>query len=202
MITSLNTIGQNQKYFEGKISYKFTFKSDKIANSEKLLTPIFGNGSILYFREGNYRHEYDGGLFEFDLYRKADNKFYQKKWNNDTIYWNDCGIPGEKVQDFQFTPKTDTILGIICDRLFIKYNDNSEIHYYNSDSIRTNPVWFENFIFNDENLIDRKEKSIYLKNEQFFDSFTIIENATKITTEVISTDKFKLPTNPILVYQK
>ncbi len=201
-IISLYAVGQTQKYFEGKILYKFSFKADKIPNPDKLLSPLFGNGSTMYFKEGNYRHEYEGGLLEFDLYLKADNKLYQKKRNNDTIFWNDCSITGDKIQNFLFSSKTDTVLGIICDRLLIQYKDNSETHYYNADSIRTNPDWFENFKLNEEYLIDRKEKSIYLKSEHLFNYFTFIESATKISAEVIDISKFKLPPSPILLQQQ
>jgi hypothetical protein len=202
MIINLYTFGQAQKYFEGKIIYKFSFKADKVPFPDKLLNTVFGYGSTLYFKEGNYRHEYEGGLLEFDLYIKADNKFYQKKRNNDTIFWSDCSIAKDKIQNLLFSSKGDTILGVICDRLLIQYKDNSEIHYYNSDSIRINPAWFENFKLNDEYLIDRKEKSIYLKNEQSFANFILIESATKISAEAIDVEKFKLPANLILIQQQ
>ena len=197
ILTSLTAISQS--YFEGEITYKFTFKSEQLKDPNILLTPIFGNGSTLYFKEGNYRHEYESGTMEFDLYNKSDNKMYQKKRNNDTIYWVDCGNGANTIQDTLFYSKTDTILGIICDRLTLQYKEESEIHYYNSDSICINPDWFKNYKLNDEYLIDRKEKSIYLKSEHLFKYFTLIETATKISREKIDIEKFKIPKNSILL---
>src|SRR5690348_6056053 len=89
-IWSLTCISQSKSYFEGTITYQFTFKADKIPNPNDALTPYLGKGSTLFFKEGNYRHEYDGGLFEYDIYNKQDNKLYLKKRNNDTLYWTDC----------------------------------------------------------------------------------------------------------------
>lgn len=198
IVSGLTAAGQGQKYFEGEITYQFTFKADRVPDAAKLLSPYLGEGSILYFKEGNYRHEFIGGLLEFDLYNKEANKIYLKKRNNDTIFWTDCGLRGDTIQKFSYSPKTDTIIGIVCDRLVIQYKGKSETHFYNSDSARINPAWFENFKLNDEYLVDKKEQSIYLKGEHSFERFTLIETATKLSAENVNDEKFKLPANAIL----
>ncbi len=194
-------IGEGQRYFEGEINYKFDFKSDKIKEPGKLLIPVIGVGSILYFKEGNYRHEFEGGTMEFDIYNREENKMYQKKRNNDTIYWTDCSKANNNILDSVFSPKTDTVLGIICDRFAIQYKEASEVHYYNSDSIYINPEWFKNFKLNDEYFIDLREKSIYLKNEYSLGYFKLIETATKIIRQIIDIEKFRIPKNSILIQQ-
>ncbi|HET9826284.1 MAG TPA: hypothetical protein VFP87_13180 [Chitinophagaceae bacterium] len=201
-VCSLATLSQTKTYFEGTITYKFSFEAKEIPDPGKSLTPYFGEGSTLFFKEGNYRHEYHGGLIEYDVYNKKDNKMYLKKRNNDTLYWRDCSLREDSIKNLLFDPKADTVMGITCDRLLIQYRGNSEIHYYNSDSIRINPIWFENFKLNDEYLIDRKEKSIFLKSVTLFDHFTLIETAIKINSEPISIDKFKLPVNAILAAEE
>jgi len=194
---------QNKSYFEGQIFYKFEVASKiprKVDTSR--LMKIIGTGMTLFFKEGNYFHQYAGGIFEFDLYRKADNKVYLKKRNNDTIYWHDCGLEGKKAERFLFTEKKANVLGIDCDELIIQYNDKTETHLYNADSISTNPEWFKRFTLNDEHLIDEKEKSIYLKNKIESLYFTTIETAIKITREHIDDKIFVLPPGAILVQDK
>ena len=198
-ICTFNANSQSNTYFEGTIRYKYTFKADKIPDADKLLMPYFGQGSILYFKEGNYRHEYDGGLMEYDLYNKKNNKFYFKKRNNDTLFYSDCSTRGDSILNFVHTPKADTIMKIICDRLVIKYKDKTETHYYNSESISINPEWFKNFKRDDEYLIDKKEKSIFLKSENVFEYFTLIGTAENINVKSVDLDKFKLPPNAILL---
>lgn len=138
-------------------------------------------------------------MFEFDLYNKADNKMYLKKRNNDTIYWSDCGIPGKKIKNFKFTAGKENILGIVCNQLIIQYEKTAQVHYYNSDSILTNPAWFTNFKLDGENVIDQKEKSIFLKSENEYDHFTMISRAVKISREKIPEKIFKIPANAILI---
>ena len=187
-----------QHYFEGKIIYKFDFASHLIKEPSKLLAPLMGPGSTLYFKEGNYRHEYEGGILEFDLYIQKESKFYQKKRDNDTIYWKDCSVADNKILDSSYLAKTDTVLGIICDRFEIKYKESSEIHYFNLDSVYINPEWFKNYKSNDEYLIDLREKSIYLKSEHSFQYFKLIETATQINRQTVEFDKFRIFKNAIL----
>ena len=183
------------------MSVNLNLDSRNTKDAAKRLTPVIGTGSTLYFKEGNYRHDYSGGIFEFDIYNKEENKIYQKKRNNDTIFWTDCGKAADKIVHSFFTSKADTVLGIICDRFKIQYSKSSEIHYYNNDSIRINPDWFKKFRLSDEYLIDLKEKSIYLKSENTFDYFTLIETATQINRRKVDIEKFSIPKNAILAEQ-
>lgn len=198
---NLNTYSQSNKFFEGTISYRYSFKDAKIPNPEKVLTPYIGLGSTLYFKEGNYRHEYDGGMLEYDLYNRTDNKFYFKKRNSDTLFYNDCSVRGDSILNFVYTPKADTVMNIVCDRLAIEYRDKTEIHYYNSDSISIDPEWFKNFKMDDEYLIDKKEKSIFLKSENDLEYFTVISAAEKVSVSRVDMNKFTIPSNVILVRQ-
>ena len=196
---NLKGISQSNKYFEGTISYRYSFKDTKIPNAEKVLTPYIGQGSILYFKEGNYRHEYDGSLLEYDLYNTNDNKFYYKKRNNDTLFYTDCSTRGDSILNFVYTPKAETVMNITCDRLVIEYKGKTETHFYNSDLISINPEWFKNFLRDDEYLIDKKEKSIFLKSENTFEYFTVMSTAEKINVIKLDLNKFQIPSTAILM---
>jgi len=200
LLVSVVTNAQN--YFEGKIVYEHKFKA-KVSNINlQVLKNYLGNGSTLLFKQGNYYHKYNGGQYEFDLYIRTDNKAYLKKRNNDTIFWSDCTRPGDEILDFKFIPKKEKILGITCNQLVIKYKGRSEVHYYNSDSVLTNPEWFKDFERNGQNRIDEKEKSIFLKNESEFEKFIMISSAIKISREPIDEKIFTIPASAILVEMK
>lgn len=202
LITCLYINASGQRYFEGTIDYQFTFESKQINNPEKILPQVLGEGSVLFFKEGNYKHEYKGGILEYTLYNRQDNKVYHKKRNNDTLYWVDCSKRHDGILDTQFTPRADRILAIQCDRMIIRFKDNSEVHYYNQDSIRIDPQWFESFKLNDQYLIDRRERSINLKSEQIYPQFTLIETAIAINRRSIPIEKFRLPQNVVLVEER
>jgi hypothetical protein len=198
-ITACNS--QTGKYFEGKITYRF----DLVSGNEKVdssLKRVFGNGSVLTFKQGSYHHKYIGGLIEFDIYNREDNKAYIKTRGNDTIFWFDCGRGGDKPKKFQFAAKKEKVLGILCDELVIKYEDKTESQYYNADSIAIDPGWFARFKRDDENVIDEKEKSIYLKSKTDYGDFLFIETATKVGREAVDSKVFKIPANAILSEQK
>ena len=193
-----NCIAQSQKYFEGEITYQNSYKP-KMANFNiNIPKTLFGSGSRLSFKEGNFRHDYDGGIFEFDIYNKTDNKLYVKKRNNDTIYWIDCSLPGKEIKNFKLILKKENIMGIDCDQLIVQYGKGTSVNYYNSDSIAANPSWFKDFKLDGENLIDEKEKSIFLKSENEFDDFFVIATATKISRHKIDEGIFKISADSIL----
>jgi hypothetical protein len=174
---------QAKKYFEGIVTYKFDVVSKNEKLDAKKLENIFGNGSTLIFKEGNYYHKYDGGLTEFDMYKKEVNKAYVKERGNDTIFWYDCGLVGSKIEKFLFVAKKEKILGISCDELTIKYSDKAERHYYNSDSLPINPDWFKRFTLDGENIIDQREKSIFLKRQLDYPYLLFTEVAVKIARQ-------------------
>lgn len=199
---SLGNSAFDNNYFEGRITYKHEIVSKNSELDSSLLIKILGRGSTLFFKEGNFLHKYDGGLFKQDLYNKKNNKIYITKVDSDTTFWSDCGMPGDTILNFSFTPKKEKILGIDCDELIIYFKNKTESDYYNSDSIRINPDWLKNFKFDGENLIDQKEKAIFLKHKTEYPNFILVETATGFYREKLDESIFEIAPNQILIEQK
>ncbi|HTH54770.1 MAG TPA: hypothetical protein VL728_01910 [Cyclobacteriaceae bacterium] len=193
---------QAQNYFEGKIIYQYEIKTKASNIDIKKLKDVLGSGSTLFFKEGNYYFLHVHGAYEYEFYNQRENKFYSKKRNNDTIYWRDCSKPGKAITDLEFTPKKEKVSEILCDQLKIRYKGYVDIHYFNADTILLNPFWFTDFKLNGENVINEKEKAIYLKKESEYARFTLISTAVKINREVVADKMFVLPTGAILVEKK
>lgn len=192
--------GFTQGYFEGRIWYmnEVSTKSSRI--DMKKLQNLVGRGSILTFKSGNFRHDYDGGEIEFDLYRQAENRFYVKERGNDTIFWYDCSRGGKQIKDIKRVPATETkVLNIICEQLNVIYPNYSKVEYYNSDSISVNPEWFAEFKRDDQYKIDAIEKSIFLRSHLDYPAFSIVSTATAIEREPVGNDSFQIPESAILV---
>jgi hypothetical protein len=185
-------------YFEGTVTYKYDVMSKNAQFDSVWLRSLIGHGSTLFFKEGNYMHRYLGGLTRYDLYRKEDNKVYSKLTGNDTLFWTDCSKPGDEVMKFSFTPKKENILGVLCDELIIYYKGRTITEYYNSDSLKINPVWFTNFLRDGQNLIDKKEKAIFLKQKVEYPDFKITITATAFSREPIDEIIFKLSAGEIV----
>jgi len=186
-------------YFEGWIKYKndIVLKNRNIDSLK--LKEFVGDGSTLYFKEGNYLHTYEGGPMMKDLYKKEDNKAYFKLNNSDTTFWVDCKKPGDEILKISFTPKKEKILGIDCDELVIYYKDKISTDYYNDDKFGINPDWFKNFIMDGQDQIDQKEKAICLKHKTEYSGFIIIETAISYSKEKIKEEIFKISPKEILV---
>lgn len=188
-----------QDYFEGRIQYVYEVKAKSNRINLGRLQGMLGKGSTLLFKDGNFRHDYDGGLIEFDIYNKGDNREYVKKRDNDTIYWYDCSKGGTPIKDLKTSPQKKKILGILCDQLRIQYSDHSKVEYYNSDSISVNPKWFTEFKRHDQYKIDAIERSIFLRSELDYPAFSIVSQATKVERKTVAIGVFDVSRDAILI---
>jgi len=185
-----------EKYFEGSISYKFEVQAEK--DSIKLLQE-FGRGAILFFKNGNFIHKYESSIYVMDLYNQKENKLYIRKRGSDSLLIVDCSLSGSQIESLALNPKKETVLGILCDELVIHYKEKTVVDYFNSDTLKINPRWFRKFNFDEENRIDQKEKSIFLKRKIIYPEYTLVQTATFISPGKIDTNSFNLSDNAILI---
>jgi len=192
----------NGEYFEGKIIYKnqYIIKTNKIDSA--YLDKIFGKTANLSFKEGNYLETYDGGFMLEQLYIKKDNRTYLKKNESDTLYWFDCNTPGDKIIRTEINLKKEIILGIECDELVTYYPNKTVSFYYNSDTLKINPDWYNNFTTSNKNLNTQKMKSVYLKYKIEYPDFIATVTAISIKTEKLDDKLFSIPKNKILIEDK
>jgi hypothetical protein len=116
-----------QVYFEGSIQYAYEFKIKSRKVDPTRLVKLLGNGSTLLFKDGNFRHNHDGGDMEFNIYNRRENKMYEKKRDNDTIYWYDCSAGGKPIKELKRSTEKKVILGISCNQLIIRYAEYKKV---------------------------------------------------------------------------
>ncbi len=191
-----------QQYFEGSIQYSHDLRPRSKTIDIVKLRKLVGNGSTLYFKDGNFRHDHDGGEFEFNLYNRVENRSYYKKRDNDTIFWSDCSKGGSCIVRIKPAAKQMEILGIKCRELYIEYTDHVKVEYFNSDSIRVDPGWFTQYKRDDQYKVDAIERSIFLRSELKYPMVQLITQATAVRRKVLSDDIFKIPADAILVEKK
>jgi hypothetical protein len=187
-----------QDYFEGRIKYEYDVKAKSKKINVGRVRKVFGKGSTLSFKEGNFRHDYEGGIIEFDLYRRNDNRQYVKKRGNDTIYWYDCSSGGKTIKELKRLTEKKKVLGVLCDPLSIQYSNHSKVEYYNSESVPIDPQWFAEFKRDDQYKVDAIERSIVLRSEIDFPAISVVSQAIKLQRETVSMSVFEIPVNAIL----
>ncbi|MEO7046138.1 MAG: hypothetical protein ABI091_12585 [Ferruginibacter sp.] len=186
------------KYFEGIISYKSDFikKTNKFDSATIAL--IAGRPNTFYTKEGNLLTTIENGITTRLLYRKDQNKFYREKFNSDSVYWTRCDQPGQKILKFTKISKVEKIMGIECDELKVYYENKTVSYYYNSDTLKLNPEWHKEFTFYNQDFYSQEMKSYYLKSVVELEDFISIETATKISTQKLSDNVFKIPNKPLV----
>ncbi len=193
---------KSNDYFEGKITYNISYKFNTVSTSKPRMNKVFGEKSELFFKEGNYLEIYDGIFMSKQLYNKQDNKIYIEKSNKDTLYWTDCGQPGEKILRTEINHKKETILGIVCDELVVNYDFKTISYYFNSDSLSLDPDWFDPFTLTNKNLISQQMKAVYLKCKIEYADLSLSLTATSIVRQPIADQLFSVPEIMVLVEDK
>ena len=189
-------------YFEGWIKYKHDIVLKNRNLDSLALKEFVGEGSTLFFKEGNYLHKFEGGFFIQACYRKDDNKQFFKKDMSDTSYWVDCGKAGDAILRLSLIPNKEKIIGVDCDELSIYYEDKIIKDYYNSELFGINPDWFKNYKLDGQNQIDEKEKAVCLMRKTEYADFIVIERAVSFSKEKVDEKIFKQSPNEILVQQE
>lgn len=189
-------------YFEGYINYKtgFILKTDKPDTA--YLFKAYGRTANLAFKEGNYLETYDAGFMLDQLYNKKDNKTYIRKNLSDTLYWYDCGTPGQKMLRFEINPRKEKILGIDCDELITYYDNRTVSYYFNPDTLKIDPEWYKRYVAFNKYENSRRMKSIYLKYKVEYPDLIVTVTATAITNKKIDDTVFSVPGNKILIEEK
>jgi hypothetical protein len=177
--------------------YEVNAKSARV--DIRRMQQLLGSGSTLLFRKGSYRHNFDGGIVEFDLYNRRDNRMYAKRRGNDTIYLYDCSKGGKPIRDLKTSTQKKKILDMSCNQLTVQYPDHTKVEYYNSDSIAVDPQWFAEFRRDDQYKVDAIERSILLRSELDYPAVRIIAEATEIQRQAVDTVAFEVPANAILL---
>lgn len=188
-------------YFEGKIvlENEFIIKVDKAEIRD--LKKLYGSRTEFFLKEGNILERYDGGEVLESWYLMRENKLYEKKHNPDTLYWSDCGLPGQKILKIEINPKKEKILGIECDELITYYGHKKTFYYFNSDTLGINPDWYKKFTITNKNISSLRMKAACLKYKIEYADFIITGTATSISHQNLNDDLFAIPEHKILIRQ-
>ena len=86
---SSNIKKSSTPFFEGKVHYTVSIKVKQEDLDTSYLRRLIGYSSTFYFKNGNYRQDYDMSDLQSEIYLSQENKVYYKRTQNDTFYWKE-----------------------------------------------------------------------------------------------------------------
>lgn len=184
------------QYFEGKIIYKNTFISKIDGVSAKDLANSIGDSVVFYYKADKYKSKFNGSLIEYQLYSPMETRIYTKMSISDTLYWNDASQNDEPVIELEFMDNEVTILGEICEILFIRSANTKYTYYYPRNSLFVNDVGFKNHAYSNWTLFIATSKALPLKTMVEFKEYTRITEALQIVPMKIDDSFFNIPDSP------
>ncbi|WP_274475704.1 hypothetical protein [Mangrovimonas aestuarii] len=179
--------------FEGIIEYKLEYESKTSTISVEDLEKELGTKAITYFKNGNYMETTDSNFMNFQLYRHSDKRIYFKnKTDRDTLRYVSTVSNVKEPFEYTIVKQSDTILGVVCDKLIINDNQGTKIFYYSS-KLPLNPKHYENFnLFNKDDIVAIME-AVYLKMELEYPLFNVVMEAKNIDKKKLSSKYFEVP---------
>lgn len=194
VFVSLTSFGQ---HFEGKITYKNSYKS-KIPNvTDDQLTTMMGPQQDFFIKGGNYKAVTNGQMVQWQLYLNKDNKLYSKLVQSPVIYWNDGTAGAEDIIKTELNKGVIDILGYSCDEIILTTKSGAQKFYSNS-KLSLDPKHFENLKLVNWNEFAAKAKAWPLKLVLDTEQFTIESIATEVTPQKIEDKLFELPEGAVL----
>ena len=190
---------QSKEYFEGKIIYKNSAQSKNTSFTSEDLLRLSGDSSIFYFKNGNFRQDYDAKNLKQEFYIQKDNRGYIRENNSDTLFWYDRSNPGTEILKHELNKNRSEILGIKCDELILYYQNKTITYYFNSDSLKINPKWYELFTDLNKNFTSKKMGVLFLKCQLEYPDAIFQLTATSIVHEKLDNTFFQIPSNAVLI---
>lgn len=181
------------RFFEGIVHYQNQFEINNSNIDPSFLENEYGTSSISYYKNGSHLQLFDRGYLYLQLYRPDLNRVYYQHHAGDTLYYFDAARDDDFILDYQVKKRQDTVLGFVCDELFVRTRNSKRYFYYNRQRLKLDPKAYKKYAFGKKDWIINQMKAIYLRYVGETDAFTVITTAAKIEEKVLSDSRFELP---------
>lgn len=178
--------------FEGKITYRNTYKSKLPTVTDDQLESMMGNVQQFYIKDGSFKSMANGRFVEWQLYINSENRLYNKLSSTDTVFWINAALPGDTIVSTEIKKDAETILGYRCDALILKGKTGTQTYYYNA-AIAANPVAFSKFTFGNWYDFIARAKALPLKVVLDATQYTLERVALEVSPGKLDTSMFTLP---------
>ena len=194
-------------YFEGVIIYEHRYESSNPNIDLADISKRYGTKSEFYFKNGNYKQEFNGTLLKENLFINKDNRVYMQYSTSDTLFFIDCLQPNETIIKSNITYNKDSVLNHAVNVLAIQtnnlYGKPSRIAgYYFDETLKINPDWFKDVKYSSYDKIYAETNSLPLKVINNIGSITITMTAVEIKRQKVADSLFQIAKGRVTVAQK
>ena len=183
------------KEFEGKIVYEVSIKSKTDKISTKDLQNIYGTKMTKYFKNGNFKMEYNGEQVQDIYYLKKENKEFDLRKGIDTLFITSYSTENRKLIKSTSKESEIVILNKKC-KLLIHEIGNVKNYYWYNQSLFINPENYKDTNFSFINVYYKQTKAPWLKYKYEGENFEINYTAISISEEKLDGKLFNLPNFP------
>jgi hypothetical protein len=191
------------KYFEGCIKYKVQVESYIKEISAKKMLREMGNKSSFFFKNGDYRQEFNGTESNIDYFDHSTGLYYHGPRGNDTFYIHDLKEKEWTIIRMAKIPSARKVAGYNCDELIVATQsgkDNmvmTKRYFYNPAATPIDSQWYSKSLSINEDVIYGTTKSIPLEMEFESKLFKITLTAEKIIPQSLNDEDLHLPKDAI-----
>lgn len=180
--------------FEGKITYRNSYKSKMPNVTDQQFTSMMGDTQEYSIKGGDYKSVANGTFLQWQQYVNADNKLYTKMATSDAILWNDGSINQDEVLEAKLNKGVTTILGYSCDELILRCKSGIQKFYFNSQ-LAVDPKSFEKHKYGNWHEFIFRSKALPLKFTIDNGQFTLESAAVEVKPMQLDMNIFLLPKN-------
>ncbi|HEY0030585.1 MAG TPA: hypothetical protein VGC65_07495 [Bacteroidia bacterium] len=191
ILTVTTLFGQS---FEGKITYKNSYKSKLSNMKDEQFNSMMGTKQEYYIKGGNYKSVTNGTFSQWQIYINKDNKLYSKMSNSETVLWNDGSVNPDSIVKIQLNKDVTEILGYKCDELVLTCKSGTQKYYFNS-KLGVDTEFYTNHKYGNWYDYLKNANSLPLKMIIDNQQFTMESVATEVKSIKQDAKEFKLPEN-------
>jgi hypothetical protein len=132
LLATLATPGLHAQSFEGEIVYQVNYTSKMQGVSNERITNAMGDRDDYYVKNGDYKNVMNGSVFQWQIYRNADNRLYNKMATNSALLWTDGAVNKDSVFNVAVVFGAARILGYSCDEVILYCRSGIQKYFFNA----------------------------------------------------------------------
>jgi len=186
----------SKEEFEGSIEFEIIIqgKSDNF-NAENSYK-YFGKEMTVFYKDGYYLMDYEGGNLDKIMYDKTKNKQYTMFKGFDSLFVLNCQYEASTVYSKISKPSDYDILNKKVNYVGI-FTNNVKLHYYYDPEFYINPERMEDHKYGHMDLYYKLAESPFIYSEQEFREFKVIFRPKEIRIKELEMSLFDVPDMPL-----
>jgi hypothetical protein len=195
LISLQSAYGQD---FEGKMTYRNTFKSRIAGMTDEQLTAFMGTTQEYFTNGHDYKSMTKGSPLLWQLYINSENKLYNKPVNAESAIWIDGASNTDEVLKAEINKGVTEVLGYRCDELILTCKSGIQKYYY-SPEFKANPELFMKHKYGNYYYVLSRTHALPLKLVVETAQFSMESIVQEIKPMKLENSVFELPANLKLV---